>query len=568
MHAGIPLPRLDGDAAPAAAALLTLVLAHLAAPEDAEAEQRLRQAEVALRQGPNLRPGEILERRFLLLEPRPSGSLAARWRAFDLHERREVEARVLHPQHLVDATLRDHFVAGPAAQERLHREAIDAGQEPPVAGVVRARGEWAGFPYAVLEDGGTPLSARVGHLEPEERRSLLVELVEVTRRLHAAGTPHGALSADTVLVGPRGEVRLTDVGLYGGAASGLYVAPESADPAWVASPAIDVYLVGLLALTVLRDAPLPYWVSRDPAGVVEELPQVGDEQETAELRALFGRMLHWKAHLRPDLAEVQRAVAGGFDDQLLLARRAADQGRHALAVARFEALAGDRPTDRQLRRALASALAAAGRVRHAAEALAQATLLAGEEDAELAADLETLRGWVGETGDPSPYVLTLETLSQEGCPGREAAVLELARFQQDTPAAWERVLADHRTRSQAREALEHLVRLARADEDPRRTVRFGRDLYAYTDDPARLSELAHLLGRTFLTELGDPDNGLLWLDRALEAGHEDPELPAIVRRLRTARGAGENTVDLLVQVAVRAPGAAGGCARNAAVALT
>lgn len=61
--AGIPLPHLDRDAASAARNLLDRCLAHLAEPEDVKAERALKDAEAKVRRGPNLRPGEILDRR-------------------------------------------------------------------------------------------------------------------------------------------------------------------------------------------------------------------------------------------------------------------------------------------------------------------------------------------------------------------------------------------------------------------------------------------------------------------------------------------------------------------------
>ncbi|MCB9684558.1 MAG: FHA domain-containing protein [Alphaproteobacteria bacterium] len=547
--AGIPLPHLDREAASAARNLLDRCLAHLAEPEDAATAKALEEAESHVRRGPNLRPGEILDRRFLLVEARAPGSLAGRWQGFDLVTRANVAIRVLHPQHLTDPTLWDRFVAGPRAQNQL----ATADATPPVADAMAFDREWAGFAYAVLDEPGEPLTSRIGHLDRDGRLELLLEIVEATQRMHQAGVAHGALSPDTVLVGPRGDIRLTDVGLYGGAVMGLYVAPESANPSWIATPASDVYLLGLLALTVLRDAPLPYWVVREPEEVLSEVEPSTDPDRVEELRDLLRRMLHWKAELRPSVEEVRVTLLGDLEDQILLARRSLEMGRNHVAVDRFQAVLGERPQDRQLRRSLSEALRAVGRPADAARALAEATLLVGDDEAELAVDLSVLRALAEETGDDRPYVDTLEALAEDESATRDIALLELARFRKDVLADWESVLANHRTRGQAREALENLVRLAEAD--PRRKVRWGRDLYTYVDDPARGATLAHDLGSTFLEQLGDPDNGLLWLDRALTAGHPDPELPVRVRQLRTARGDWAKTVDLLEQEAERAEGA-------------
>jgi hypothetical protein len=534
----IPSPHLEGEAASAAKKLLDKVLAWREDGAGAKGEREIADLEARLRRGPNLRPGEILDRRFLLLEARPPSSLAGRWRAFDLDSRAEVGVRVLHPQYLTDPVLYERFQTGPVHQKKV--------VSPDIAPVIAHDLEWSGFTYCVLAEPGAQLAGRIGAIPADDRLPLLLEIAEAVERLHRAGVCHGALAPESVLLGPEGAVHLTDVGMYGGAAIGLYTAPECATATTLATPATDALLLGLLALTILRDAPLPYWVSRDPTDALAEIVD-------PDLRALLGRMIHWKAEQRPPVGELLTALRGDVDRQVSLARQAASRGRHALAVTRFRGVVASRPTDRDLRREFSRILSGAGIHAEAAIALSEALLLSGPEHGDLAEEFAALRALCDRTGDHAPYEATLQALSSEGVPSRDIALFELARFHGDRPTDWERALDAHQTRAQCLEALERLYALARAAGDHRRTVRWGRELHASLSPGeqvgARGATLAHELGRTFLDDLGDPDNGLLWLDRALAGGHPDPALPSVVRHLRTDRGEWSQTLDLLVREA-------------------
>jgi Tfp pilus assembly protein PilF len=530
----IPTPHLEGEAAKVARKLLDKVLAWRESRDDAKLERELTDAEAKLRRGPNLRPGELLDRRYLLLEARSPSPIAGRWRAWDLDQSVEVGVRVLHPQHLTDPVLYDRFQTGPAAQQRV------AG--PDVAPVVSFDQEWSGFAYCVVAEPGLPLASRIGAIPADDRLPLLLEITEAVERLHRAGTTHGALAPESVLLGPDGAVTLTDLGMYGGSV-GVYTAPEAATPSTVATVATDAYLVGLLALTVLRDAPLPYWVTRDPTDILAEIADV-------ELRGILAQMLHWKAEQRPELGALLTSLRGDVERQASLARAASRAGRHGMAVSRFRGVVAARPTDRALRREFATILTEAGNPAEAASVWSEALLLSGPEHGDLSDDFAALRGLCDRTGDHGPYEATLQALAADGIPSRDIALFELARFHRDRTADWERALEAHKTRAQAVEALRRLYELTGASGESRRQVRWGRDLHASLpaedQDGAAGAALAHELGHLFLGELSDPDNGLLWLDKALLAGHTDPELPTVVRQLRTDRGEWAQTLELLV----------------------
>src|SRR5688572_25043262 len=108
----MPEPALAARDEAAARELLERCLAAVQAPDDAELEQKLADAERKMRRGPVLRAGEILDRRFRLLAPAVQGSLSVTWRAWDLRDGREVGVEVLHPQHVVDPFLVARFRAG------------------------------------------------------------------------------------------------------------------------------------------------------------------------------------------------------------------------------------------------------------------------------------------------------------------------------------------------------------------------------------------------------------------------------------------------------------------------
>ncbi len=117
---------------------------------------------------------------------------------------------------------------------------------------------------AVFEDAQCGLAQYLrerGPLSPTLVANVLLQCAEGLEQLHAKKKGHGAVSTHTVLVGPRGDVKLGDfLGYEFGAAAALpapdfaakYQAPELVDSSLgICSPSSDLYCLGYLALELL-----------------------------------------------------------------------------------------------------------------------------------------------------------------------------------------------------------------------------------------------------------------------------------------------------------------------------
>ncbi len=511
------------------------VLAARQTPDNAELAATAAAAALAQRVGPALQPGEVVDGRFLLLTADGAGSLVTWWSAHDLHTDTPARLAVLHPQQ--------HAGAGATrfdAMAAVHK----APASTTVAALVAGPARWAGFHYLVLAHVGAPMSEST--CEPAQRNARVVELVEALSQLHAAGVAHGALSPSSVRIDAVGAVHLSDMGCVTTGASGAYPPPEAADPTWVPALASDLYSLAMVVMHMHREGDMPYWASRAPERLVAEtdLP--------APWTDLLGRMVHWDPAERPALAEVLETALGDADHRRALAMAMLESGRPSVAAARLEALLEVDSSDHSARRSLVQALRAAGDGERAAGLLAE-LVTSGQGD--VAADLQALRALADETGEADPWVGAATAVADGDGPHQALATLLLARWNDDRgkPEAsrWEGVLDGHRTRAEAREALSRLMAIVEADSAAMETVRWGRELYAYLDQDAERADLAHRLGHLFLDPLDDPDNGVLWLDRSLQAGSDDASLPETLRHLRSVRGEWQELIDLLEEQAGR-----------------
>ncbi|ACZ83947.1 serine/threonine-protein kinase [Streptosporangium roseum] len=206
-----------------------------------------------------LRAGEVLTRRYLLLEPIARGGMSVIWRAFDQSLQRLVAVKLLDGEFGADRGGRELMRREARATARLiHPDAIevyDYGE------TVTSHGRLAAYVVMRLLE-GRPLSDRIsaGPLPWAEAALIAARLANVLAAAHGRGIVHRDVTAENVLLTADGA-KLLDFGIaafigeededrasdYG---TPPYVAPERLT-GMTAAPASDVYALGVLLFEML-----------------------------------------------------------------------------------------------------------------------------------------------------------------------------------------------------------------------------------------------------------------------------------------------------------------------------
>jgi len=186
-----------------------------------------------------------------------TGGMGEVWQATDSVLGRIVAIKVLRREYADDATFLERFRAEARNMALLAHPGIaqvfDFG-ETPVGG--------ATVPYIVMElVPGQPLSAMIGPgrtLDPEQALDLVEQTALALHAAHEAGVVHRDVKPANLLVTPDGVVKVTDFGIARAAdalpltrsgtvmGTAHYLAPELADGTGKASPASDVYALGVV----------------------------------------------------------------------------------------------------------------------------------------------------------------------------------------------------------------------------------------------------------------------------------------------------------------------------------
>ncbi|WP_327587406.1 serine/threonine protein kinase [Nonomuraea sp. NBC_00507] len=202
-----------------------------------------------------LEPGEVLARRYLLLDPLAQGGMSVIWRAFDQSLHRMIALKVLTASLHTDCGERVSVRSEARAAARfIHPDTIeiyDYGE------CVTANGAVAAYVVMPLLD-GTPLAERIeaGPLPWTEAAGIALRLARVLMAGHARGLVHRDVTAENVLLTADGP-KLLDFGIAAWAGdpeddrgTPPYVAPERLLGA-PTHPAVDVYALGVLLHTML-----------------------------------------------------------------------------------------------------------------------------------------------------------------------------------------------------------------------------------------------------------------------------------------------------------------------------
>jgi eukaryotic-like serine/threonine-protein kinase len=210
------------------------------------------------------RTGLILGERYRLDKRIAAGGVGQVWRATDLLLSRPVAVKVLRPE----------YAEHPETLDRFRKEARNAGalSHPHVAQVFDygpAGPDWP--PYLVMEFVDGPSLADILAIDPVEAAFALDVIAQSADGLsaaHRAGLVHRDVKPGNLLIGPEGQVKITDFGIAYAAGQApvtgpnlvmgttQYMAPEriSGGPG---TPASDLYALGIVLHECLTGVP-PY----------------------------------------------------------------------------------------------------------------------------------------------------------------------------------------------------------------------------------------------------------------------------------------------------------------------
>ncbi|MBG0813752.1 serine/threonine-protein kinase [Planomonospora sp. ID82291] len=267
-----------------------------------------------------LRAGDVLTRRYLLMEQIGRGGMSVVWRGFDQSLQRMVAIKILEADLGADRELIRREAR--ATARLIHPDTIevyDYGE------TVTSHGRLAAYVVMRLLE-GRPLADRIvrGALPWAEAAAVAARLATVLAAAHERGVVHRDVTAENVLLTSDGA-KLLDFGIAafvgeedddrtGEYGTPPYVAPERLTGR-VADPASDVYSLGVLLFEMLTGA-TPY-----PERTWEEIENARREGPPPELRvpglppevaALCRRCLAHDPAVRPEAQEVAGALAAAL----------------------------------------------------------------------------------------------------------------------------------------------------------------------------------------------------------------------------------------------------------------
>ena len=183
------------------------------------------------------------------------------WRASDLVLARPVAVKFLRPEYAQHPQTLARFRA-----EARHASSVS---HPGIAQVYDYGEAGAESPYLVMELVDGPSLSEVlaaGPLEPAFAMDVLAQAAAGLQAAHSAGLVHRDVKPANLLVGPAGEIKITDFGIAYAAGSApvtrtgtvigtpAYLAPERA-AGGPATPASDLYSLGVVGYECLTGTP-------------------------------------------------------------------------------------------------------------------------------------------------------------------------------------------------------------------------------------------------------------------------------------------------------------------------
>lgn len=264
-----------------------------------------------LRSGKLFQKGDIFEGRFELVSFIKSGGFGSVWKGIDLNREELVAIKILHHQFSADLTRRERFFRGARKMMQLkHSHIVE---------VILEEGFHDGIFYFVMaycSGGDLQEAVHTNALRPSECLTVLSQIADALQYAHAEGVIHRDVKPGNILLDANKNAKLTDFDLVhvldetGGTRTGalgsfIFSAPETMENAQNASPASDLYSLGMSAIFCLASKNLSVDVLRDPAGYVQTMAV-----PTSLRKAVLTAIAFNKADRAMDLPRLKRE----FDD--------------------------------------------------------------------------------------------------------------------------------------------------------------------------------------------------------------------------------------------------------------
>lgn len=319
--------------------------------------------------GERLRAGDLLARRYLLVEPIGSGGMSVIWQGFDQTLRREVAIKVRDAP--LSSARSERELIRHEAQATAHIDHPDAIEVYDYGEAVTSRGRLAAYVVMQLVDGPS-LTERIeeGPLPWREAVAIAARVAGVLSVAHQRGIVHRDITPDNVLLTTTG-VKLLDFGIAArvgersdqspGTTFGTppYVAPERLYDGPVVA-ATDVYSLGVLLFEMLTGhTPYPEttWEEVERARRTGPPPLPSGVEVPDRLARLCQRCLATDPSLRPTIDAVVSELRAIVRADRLVAKtrgRAVRAGGILIAAAAVSAatvviadrLTGDEPAPR------------------------------------------------------------------------------------------------------------------------------------------------------------------------------------------------------------------------------
>ncbi len=243
-------------------------------------ERTIRRLKRRLREGAQLRPGDLLGGVYRLKVPVGQGGFATVWRARHRKTRQVVAVKVLHGQFARDESRRRRFFCGA-------REMVRLGEHPGIVRVLVSEAQDEGFHYFVMEyfEGGDFLHARLrGRWSEAAALKVILSVGNALTHAHARGIVHRDVKPANIVFDGDGRGKLTDFDLVkvSGDSTGntrteaamgtfVYAAPESLIDAKRVEASADVYSLAMTAIFALRGQQVPHSAINATATVIAPL---------------------------------------------------------------------------------------------------------------------------------------------------------------------------------------------------------------------------------------------------------------------------------------------------------